>query len=230
MSDLISLLSFRDSAKKVADMVDNPFVPDSEWNIYINSACTALYDILTGKFEDYYTKAPVQFTISSGQIYSLPADFYKLRGLDKSDGETPGGWCELKRTVFTEKYRRNHSINRSMLGRMNQTYSIIGNTLYIWPADQASGTYQLWYIPKMTRLVNDVDTFDVVNGWDEFVYIDAAMQALGKDETDISHLERRKLGVMKRIEDMAANRDAGQPEKIGDTQQTIFDIDYPFMR
>ncbi len=56
-----------------------------------------------------------------------------------------------------------------------------------------------------------------VNGWDEYVIIDAAIKCLIKEESDVQVLLLQKQQMLKRIEDMAANRDAGDPERVSDT-------------
>lgn len=57
---------------------------------------------------------------------------------------------------------------------------------------------------------------DDFNGWSEYVIIDAAIKCLIKEESDVQVLMMEKKQVLDRIENMAANRDAGDPERVTD--------------
>jgi hypothetical protein len=84
------------------------------------------------------------------------------------------------------------------------------------PTDSATGTYRLWYVPVYTPLVSDSDTIDGVNGWEEYVIVDAAIKMLAKEESSTTHLDQQKQALIDRVEQMAQNRDMDQPEVIAD--------------
>lgn len=67
----------------------------------------------------------------------------------------------------------------------------------------------------LTGSVIQVDGNDF-NGWSEYVIIDAAIKCLVKEESDVSVLMMEKKQVLDRIEAMASNRDAGEPERVTD--------------
>lgn len=64
----------------------------------------------------------------------------------------------------------------------------------------------------------DSTLFNGISGWEEYVIIDAAMKAMGKEESDVSLLMARKAAMLKRIEDMAEARDAGEPMTVSDSR------------
>ena len=66
---------------------------------------------------------------------------------------------------------------------------------------QAAATLSFWI---------DSVTIDGVSGWEEYIVIDAAIKAGVKQDYDTTKLEKQKDAMMKRIEAMAENRDAGQ--------------------
>lgn len=206
----VTLADLKTRCRERADMVDSDFIEDSELLSYINASYAELYDILVSKFEDYYTLDPVGFTISSGNTYNLPADFYKLRGVDLS---LNGRWIPVPKFNFQDRNRTNRTAYK-------QRYRIIGNKLHISPTDNANGTYQLWYIPAYTLLSLDSDELDGVNGWEEYVVIDVAIKMLAKEESSTTQLEREKDAMLRRITNMAENRDIDQPE-------TVTDVDRP---
>lgn len=210
----VTLATLKTRCRERADMVDSEFIDDTELLTYINASYTELYDILVSKFEDYYVAEPTQFTISSGSnTYTLPSDFYKLRGVDYLISNSD--WVALKKFNFNE--RNMASSLRARYRRVpNMSYRIVGNKLYIEPSDIAPGTYRIWYTPATTMLSSDSDTVDGVNGWEEYIVVDVAIKMLAKEESSTTHLERERARLLERIETMAANRDYDQPESVSD--------------
>lgn len=211
---VVTVSSLITQAKQKADMENRNFVKPDEWIQYINDGYKELYDILVSKFEDYYTLGPVPFTVASGATtYSLPADFYKLRGVDRSNGGSeyfpllPFNFNDRNRREF---YRRWGGIEPSV------RYRIFGNTLIFNPPDQAPGQYQLWYVPQAVDITADTQTIEGVNGWEEYIVFSAAIDALAKEESDVSVYEAAKQQMLQRIQALAANRDAGQCDTVGD--------------
>ena len=70
----------------------------------------------------------------------------------------------------------------------------------------------------MTQLLSDSDILDGVSGWTEYVIVDAAIKALLKEESDTTVLMAQKLALIKRIEETAMNRDAGQADTISNVR------------
>lgn len=54
------------------------------------------------------------------------------------------------------------------------------------------------------------------SGWLEYVIVDAAIKALVKEESDPSALMAQEQALLKRLEAMASNRDAGEPSTVAD--------------
>lgn len=201
-------------AKQKADMLNSNFVSSSEWISYCDRSWKELYDILTSKFEDYYTvMPPLVFSINAGNTYTLPADFYKMRGMDRATSGTE--YYTIRPFTFEDRNnRRRQALFRGLYPTVR--YRIIGNTLIFTPDDGSTGTYRMWYIPRATDLTTDSDTIDGVNGWEEYVAVDMAIKALQKEESDVSVLMAQKAALKQRIEDLAQNRDAGETERVTD--------------
>lgn len=216
-----TLAEIKELVLQRADMVNTNFVSDAELTAWINQACDCMYDLIVSRYEDYYTTSFV-FTISSpNDGYTIPDSLYKLRGLDR---QLSGDWVTLHPFTFEERNTGNRQINRALLGLTNLKYRLVGSTIKIIPPDQAAGTYQAWYIPDFTPLVNDSDTLSVESErWKEYVIADAAIKCLLKEESDASGLMAEKAEMEKRILNMAQNRDAGSPERIQDVRYWIWD-------
>lgn len=216
-----TLSSLRTRVRARADMKNSNFVEDSELNQYINSSYQELYDLLVASFEDYYTAAPTSFTISSGSnTYTLPTDFYKLRGVDCSiDGVN---YYTMQPFDFANRNNFNNTVGVLNSYQFQNLYRIVGDKIYITPEDNAAGSYRLWYVPRATVLTLDASTLDGINGWEEYVVVDAARKCLAKEESDTSFLVQEKEMLRQRIIAMSARRDAGMPKSITDVGEALY--------
>jgi len=96
---------------------------------------------------------------------------------------------------------------------------VMGHQIMFIPTPSAGQAIRLWYIPRLTELLQDTDTTDVsISGWIEYVIVRAAKYALDKEESDSTKLDQELLFLKARIEETASNRDAGQPDRISDTR------------
>jgi hypothetical protein len=190
MAQTRTLTELLSSVREQADMVNSQFVTDAWLTERINAHYAGLYDILTSKGEDYFT-LPVSFVVDgSSDNYALPANFYKLHGVDYNlNGQT---W-PMKKFMFNERHKYNITTTKI-------------------PAQ----TLTLWVTPPITKLVDGSDTLDGVNGWEEYIIYSAAIDARVKEESDISELVTLLAPVKLRIEAMGTDRDQGSPERIKD--------------
>jgi hypothetical protein len=217
----ITLSTMRERVRARADMKNSTFVEDSELNQYINSSYQELYDILVQSFEDYYTLPPVSFTIAtSSDYYTLPTDFYKLRGVDSSLDSS--NWFTLTPFDFANRNTNNNNLAYALSGIYDRNYRIVGNRLYITPTDSAPGNYRIWYVPVATVLTTDSSTLDGINGWEEYIVVDAARKCLAKEESDTSFMVQEKEALRQRIISASLRRDAGMPKKITDMNALDF--------
>lgn len=68
---------------------------------------------------------------------------------------------------------------------------------------------------------DDLDIFDGINGWEEYIIIDTAIKMLVKEESPtVAELMAQKQNLIARIAIAAANRDAGSPKRITDIHTT----------
>ena len=214
-------------SRERADMVNSQFISNTELEGLVNESMTELYDMLvTTLGADYYV-TDTSFQLVSGQsVYSLPIDFYKMAGVDLASGS--GKAVSLRPFQFQERNRFNNALiyDSSTNGFTNLRYRIIGNDIKFIPEVSSNQTVTLWYHPACEVLTNDLDTFNGVNGYEELVIVLTAIKMLSKEESDTSSLERRYQYLIKRIQDSAANRDAGSPERVQDVSRGGFDSDY----
>ncbi len=232
----LALGTVRLLAQQRADRVNSTFVTNAEWNSYINQSYFELYDRLVTIYEDYFLAAPAAFTVSgsqnfyplpdgttsftntSGGTYAAPA-FYKLLGVDCGLGLSNNAWVTVKKFQFIARNRFIYpAVAATPMGPFNLQYRVMGSNIEFIPAPAGNQVMRLWYIPRLTQLVQDTDIMDGISGWTEIVIVDAAIKALQKEESDVSALFAQKEALIKRIEESASNRDAGQPDTISDTR------------
>jgi hypothetical protein len=210
-----TLAQLRTAARQRAGMENSTFITDAELTSIINQEAADLYDLLTTQFEDYYTSTtPSTFTLTSASnLQSLPADFFKLRGVDY---QAAGVWVDLDRVSFRDR----NVLRRGLFygGAPWRAYDLVGAKLMILPSDDASGSYRLWYIPTYTDLVGDSDPLDVIQNWDEHVIVGAAITMLNKEESDTTALMGIKMTIRQRIIDASSKRDAGTVPRIVDVR------------
>jgi hypothetical protein len=232
ISGQITLGQLRLLAQQRADRVNSNFVTKTEWNSYINQSAFELYDLLITTYEDYYLATPFIFATNGSDSYPLPdgisvvdvnnavgAPFYKLYGVDLGLASTSDAWVTLKKY---DQISRNRfvfpQLTSTYLGVFNLRYRLMGNSLWFIPTPSAGQYIRVWYFPRMTTLLADNDILDSVSGWSEYIIVDAAIKALQKEESDVSVLMQQKMMLIKRIEESAMNRDAGQPDSISDSR------------
>jgi len=216
---LVTLETLRTQAKQRSDLTKSRFIDDAEWNNIINLVAAELYDLLVATAEDYYT-IPGSVTVDGNQdSVALPSNLYKLIGVDYLLGglKTP-----MDRFMFRDR------LSYQYQGFQTLRYRLVGSTLYFTPRPPAQ-TFDLWLVPKMEPLVNDTDTFDGVNGFEEYIILGSAIMALIKEESDPSGLMALQAAVKQRIIDMAPNRDQGLPERVTDvntTTKTMYNLGF----
>lgn len=210
----VTLLELRTRARQRADMEATGFVKDPELNSYINASYAELYDLLVACFGSDYFVAPAHpfTTTPNTDKYALPTDFYKLLGVDiKLDSIN---WRTVKRFEFSE---RNIPQIWDNSFYVSTRYRLNGNNILISPVPTSQAECRAWYIPLPQKLTLDSDSFSGINGYEEYVIIDAAIKMLTKEESDTSQLSFDKQALKKRIQDMADSRDVGSPATVSDT-------------
>jgi hypothetical protein len=217
-----TLATVRTLIRQLTGKENSQSVTDAELNSYINLDYQELYGILVTSFADNYFLSSYQFkTDGASLLYPLPPDFFKLRGVDLSLTNTPNSFVTLKPFNFSQRNRLNNSLSPQTYGMFqNVRYQINGSNLMLTPLAQAGLTIQLWYVPRLVPLALDADVLDGVNGWEQYVIASVCCKVLAKEETDYSAYASEKQFMLKRIQDEAANRNAGDATTVTDVYDT----------
>ncbi len=213
-----------------ADMENNYFVSDVEVQTYINAGLAELHDLLIQTYgQDYYISSKDFNTAANIDTYAIndstashdiaATDFYKIRGLDaKINGDQ---WFTISPFNFNERNVNQEGSITNIWGIANTRYRLVGGNLVITPKPTSVMAVKLWYIPTAQQFnsatpATSTTTFADINGYAEYVVIDAAIKCLQKEESDVQVLMVQKQAMKKRIEESASNRDAGSPLTVSD--------------
>lgn len=212
---MITLAELKTQARQRSDMENSEFVSDSELTSYINASLAELHDLLIASYNDDYVMEEYLFVSTTSLDYDLPADFYKLRGIDVRRGPT-GQWATVKRYNFNRRNEQQNAYAWNLLGLPYIEYRLVGSKVRFNRVPDAALEFRIWYHPKATKLAVDADTYDDINGFAEYVVVDAAIKMMQKEESDVTVLLGQKEALRQRITAMAANRDANESASVTD--------------
>ncbi len=223
----VTVAELRVRCDEKADMVNSNFIGAAEQLRLINVAYRKFYDIITSSFEDYNLGEPTTFTIAPGaSTFTLPSDFYKLAGVDRSNdlGANPTRYYPLRNTPWRSRNRYQTSF--STQGRGPRVgYRMTGNLLRLTPIEQAPGQYRIWYYPFAEKLIEEADTIEGYNGFEELVVIDVALNMVNKEESDLSLLLLERREQQERMQNLLVDRDINDGERIEEVDRGQFDED-----
>lgn len=213
-----TLAQLETRARYAADMVGSDFVTTTEWARYLNEGYRELWNLVRQACGDHFvTSTAVAIADAATNYASLAAvtDFGRLLSVELVNSATADDVEIIPRFNWSERNRQSRRSHRLM-----------GQRLYIEPAQLSPGTYTVWYEPRVTELSGISTVSPLVDEWEEYLVLFAAICALEKEETDASGLRVRLYGprgdggMKGDILNLAANRDAGEPQKIRDVYPT----------
>ena len=207
----------------------NFFVTDPELISYINQSYFELYDLLIQKYgDDYFIAPPLQFStdgqsqfypLPDGTVYSGAPAFYKVLGFDLNlSPQNNQSFITIPPFMFAERNRYSIPNMQAFYGLTNLRYRLSGNNAWFTPIPAAGQIIRIWYMPRLSPLVNLTDVCDGVSGWTEYIINDVAIKMMQKEESDVTVLALQKAELIRRIEAAAENRDAGNPQVVSDSQ------------
>lgn len=204
-----------------ADLENSDFVTDAEMTQYINGSIAELQDLLVATNQDYYIESytfntvanQADYPLPDGTLYSGAKPFYMLKGVDVRI--VGSNYFALRPFNFNER-NRNEDYAWGFLNGPTIRYRMVGDNLRFSPFPEGVYPVRVWYVPLATKLVAGTDTLKDLNQYSEYVVIDAAIKCRVKEELDTVALDAQKAQMVKRITEMAANRDVGQPESVSD--------------
>jgi len=221
MPQPVTLAEMRTAIREIADEeeIQQDRISQPELDRRINRALRSLYNkLVRAGGHERYVKEHQIVTVVGVDRYPLPGDFgVHLLGVLGQDGNL---WADLATWSHNDLAYLEASYGTAGADSLRaQRYRIQGQELVLKPTPRKLHTLHLRYVPQFLPLAGDTDSFDGVNGWEEWAYLTVAIGLLSKDEQDPSELRRQLAMIDAEIDSLAGNRDAGQPEVVQDTRQ-----------
>lgn len=218
----VSLDELKKRVRRRADMQEFDLIEDEELVEYIQASWCELYDIILGSGygSEYYLRLeplmPPDPDDDRGPGLLLPDDFYKLRGVFTVKGMMPDR--QLRRVEVEELVK--------LLAETGEptAYCMISDSIVPAPSSPSTMIMVAYY--PAAPLVDGRGGIDDINGWAEYVVVDAAIKCMQKEESDPSVLLAQKSALKLRIEQMAPSRDAGQADRVTDATGMFGRKDY----
>jgi len=178
----------------------------------------------------YNTTSGLATDTSGGTAKVTATPFYKLIGVDHQIVGVPGApngiYVRVQRFKMAERNQYAFPIwTNNWYGNIVLKYHLQNTNpaqLWIIPLPPGGRTIRVLYAPRFVPLVNDVDVFDGINGWEEYVVADVMIKVLNKEESDVSVPAAIKRDLLERIKDIADTRDIGSPSTVVDVYRSDF--------
>ena len=199
-------------------MTGSSFVADAATGLdaWINEAHQKLHGMLVDALGEEYVSSTSSFTTSATSDYALPSGFYKLFGVDLE-------YHGIMRAL-TRYERPERNAYREIRPEALPRYSLVGSNLRLYPIPTAGLAGTILYAPEATVLVNAGDTVTYPNGWEKYIVVDAAIQALLKEESDTRALMAERERIEKEIREAKEARDMATPKRVVDVMMTDLDV------
>lgn len=191
-------------------------------NGIINDAVYEGWDVITGKWLDYFTTASTTAVVSGTDAYQVPSDFYKLRTLWMQDGSR---WIRLLPIDLDAAHLYT---GQSVGTKSGYRYRLMARDIILAPVPSASETIKLYYIPIKTEMTADSDsvTFDVPIEY-KYILAIAWRDVLDRQNLDPSPAIEKMERYEKKLRTAADSRDAGEPFYLNPRGPVYDDDDWP---
>ena len=210
------------------------FVTDIEITDHVNQSLAVWYDEVRGttwngshfRSAFIFQTKPSNLSIPNpitnpppGSVYALPADFVSVISVDVYISAqliiSARAFQEEQRNMF-RWYPVGWLFGEPIFYQI-QCFTSGGVPQIVFiPAPQAAFQVQVNYVPTAPQLMQLNQTFDSINGWEEFIVLDAAIKCLIKDgQLDIIPLLQSRMEMEReRIRAMAPRRDMQSAEVV----------------
>lgn len=204
------ILEARQRADAVTPSPTNDFTTDTELLTYANKAYRQLLDLIISCGDSAIELLVTSTTLTTP--YTLPADFYRLAGIDVPNDTATGTWLALKPFQWRQ---RNDFTDTS-----RPRYRLVNGLLKFSPSTAAPSSVRLWYVPYATDL-SAVGSVTSYNGWDDYLVGSVAAAICVKEDRDPSP----HLGL---VQQAAARVQAMCGDLILTDPQTVAQVEYQY--
>jgi len=219
MAAPVSLSDMQTRVRELANMeaqFASDFVSDDEIRRRLNEGLKQVYDLLiAARGEEYYVTSVDIPLVTGTASYALPPDFYQGASVIVTDGSN---FHQMRTWEMNELARMLQAQTQSGSAIYALRFRFQGSDIVVYPSAQSGWTMKLHYIPAMVDLVAAADTFNGVNGWEQYAVLTAAIGCLIKEESDATALMVERGIVETEIKKLAGARDASRASRIVDVR------------
>jgi hypothetical protein len=195
----------RQRTDRTADDPISGFITDLELTSMINNAWRGADDLIINKFEDYRLVSSTFTTVVNQDLYDLPSDFLKLRGVEAQLNAQ--NYVTIYECPFKERNRYNYFLIPWIISPngVSFRYHIQNYQIRFVPMPNIGGNViRLWYVNTLPAMVNPTDSVEDYNGWISTIII-----------ADVGRMIQDCEQNVKR---MASNRDAANAQRMTSTR------------
>jgi hypothetical protein len=219
----------RTDVRQLTGHENSTFVTDSELTRRINLSIAALYDMLVEIRGDvfYAERSSITATASTavtavGSTSSAEGEGTSLHRIISMEVTLNGEICDIRplpdwrtRLLFPTPTGWSDCQSGPYYSLENDS---TGMNVRWWPTPTATHTVTMTWIPTALELSADGDTFDGINGWEDWVIHDVGVYVLQKEESDASVLMAERSKIEARVRKLAVTRDHGHPRRVVDSR------------
>lgn len=174
----IALSTFCDLTRSLGGYPNSRVFTNAVLTPWVNAAIGDYCDLLDDQQKGWRDTTPTGVTVASTATVALPTGTMSVRRVDIFvDGE----WLGLDRLDPG-------MANSSSTTGVPRGYLHVGSNLELFPTPDAVYPLRFRIVPAVTKLVADGDTFDVPNGWEDFIVHLVLLRCYRRERRDSTDL------------------------------------------
>ena len=217
-----------DRCKRRVHMENSTFVSDEEWYEYLNEGLSDLHDRLLKADPERYVREQTLTGDGSTSDFEVASDYYGTYSVEYISDSAQGIYQPMPR-LFGDEITRFSTTPANTPRGYTYVYNNTDPTtalVRIIPTPDASSTLRHRYVVSAQSFATDgtdsAEVIDGINGWEEYIVVYCGINALNKEMTDASHLEKKLGDLRARIEEMAENRSIASAGHVVDVRGRDF--------
>jgi hypothetical protein len=206
----ITLATVRGRVQQLGNYENSARFTTAFLNDQINEALFELYELLSNVHEGYFDIETTLSTVASTVGVSLPADFWRLKGVDVRLSANDR-WYPLRQISAAERNRYQWQTTGCPRA-FRETAGGTRGQLTLYPTPDAVYTLRILYEPTRTALSGDSDSFEDWNGWADYVVHGALLRCDIREQRPLGDRQAVLAAIKDRIAKGATERRSSEPE------------------
>lgn len=197
----VTLASIRTTVRERADIPQSRKFTDAYVDAEIQTAWAELHELIEDENEGYWDKDTTVATVANQAYVALPADCWKVKGIDILDG---GEYRELRQIQIGERNRYGSTTDEP------DAYRLTERGADLFPTPNAVYTLRVTYARVVTPLSGSSVT--VPNEWHDYVIWSTIIKISTSEERPTDGYETQLAKAVARITKGVSKRRQQEPE------------------